>query len=144
MIWEANAEQKQEPDIPPLLGLDTPEVPQLNASLVPQHVDEDEAAWIAEEVEVAEEEVYPPVSDAIKTCFNQLWEQGIRGPENIKIKETYGSIYRPSNVETLIKTQVNDEVMDNLLCSIQRRDSLPKALQNGVIKSDACLTPTLK
>ena len=87
MIKEANNTQTQCPDIPPLLGIDTPESaePQISQNqLITQNVDGDEAAQIAEEMEVAEEEVSPLVSDAIKTCFDQLWEQGFHIPVNIK------------------------------------------------------------
>ena len=39
--------------------------------------DDDEDAWLVQEVEVAEEEVGPPVSETIRQSFDSLWDQGV-------------------------------------------------------------------
>ena len=139
MIREAEP-QLQPSNEPPLLPLE-PNLqeqqqpgPSGIVSVSTSSGDEDEDAWLVQEVEVAEEEVGPPVSEAIRQCFDSLWDQGVTNPENLAIKDTYASIYRPSNVETLVKTNINDEISDNLPRGIQRRDSLPKAVQNSIVK----------
>ena len=123
---------------PPLLPLepqleDQPEQPGPSQPILASG-DEEEDAWLVQEVEVPEEEVGPPVTESIRQCFDQLWDQGISNAEHLNIKDTYATIYRPSNVESLIKTSINDEISDNLPRGVQRRDSLPKAVQNSLVK----------
>ena len=92
--------------------------------------------WIWDELETDGEEIGPPCSETIKTVADRLWQLGITNTKIMKIKDAYGSFFRPSNIENLTPTQLNTVLTETILPQGKsNRDKLPKSLQNGLIKA---------
>ena len=123
--------QEEEPEGIDMLGEQMGPVPmdELQGALFDE-------GWIWDELETDGEEVGPPCSETIKTVADRLWNLGITNTKIMKIKEAYASFYRPSNIENLTPTNLNQVLTETILPQGKgNRDKLPRSLQNGIIKA---------
>ena len=91
--------------------------------------------WMEDEIEEQEEEVGPPLeNDKFPQIFDAIWNQPISNPSKNRMKKIYSVVYRPNNVNNIVKTQVNPLVKNALPKEAFKKDSHPKSIQTAVIK----------
>ena len=116
-----------------------------------QNVQQNEAVlpdpddFMDEEANSDDEEVGPPTSnEKLATTVDHIWDQALKNPDGMKIKETYGGIFRPSNINNITKTLVNPLVKDSTPKQAFKNDALPRSVQTAIIKGSLAMVETLQ
>ena len=118
-------QEEEEPELPP-----------------PVH---DEYEYLEDELDNDDEEIGPPIANnTLQRVVDGVWDQALRRPESLKMKNVYESIYRPSNISNLMKTQVNPLVKESTARDAFRNDGLPRSIQTGIIKGALSLVDVLQ
>ena len=91
-----------------------------------------------------EEEIGPPIAnEKLKKAVDSVWDAALKKPEGMNMKKLYGGIFRPSNVENLMKTMVNQLVRDNTAQQAFKNDGLPRSIHTAILKGALALVDTL-
>ena len=106
---------------------------------------DDQDAFMDDEVDSDEEEVGDPLSNVkLSVTIDHIWEQALKKPEALKIKDIYASIRRPANVNNLTKTLVNPLVKDSTAKEAFKNDIMPRSVQTALIKGSLAVVETLQ
>ena len=105
----------------------------------------DEFEYLEDELDNDDEEIGPPLTNnTLQRVVDGVWDQALRRPEALKMKSVYESIWRPSNISNLMKTQVNPLVKESTAREAFRNDGLPRSIQTGIIKGALSLVDVLQ
>ena len=101
--------------------------------------------FLQDEIEYQQEEIEAPISnEKLRDAVDSIWDLGLKNPEKMKIKDVYAGIYRPSNVNNVMKTLINQLVRDNAPRQAFKNDGLPRSIHTAVLKGTLALVDTLQ
>ena len=96
--------------------------------------DEFDEAFYRSELVIESKEVGPPVRASVKKFADEIWDYGIHAPKDLHIADTYKLLYRPKNMENFVVPEMNDIVQQLIPKKKFKRDTLPTAIHNGILK----------